>query len=85
LSGKGNNPVNDDGIKQHGSGRAWFDKALDERRKNPDGIKCGGSWFDAGNPSLMRRHSSDSPKRKAASAMIAKIPLTLARHIARYA
>lgn len=43
----------------------------------------GGSWFGAGNPSPMRRHNSKSSKRKAASAIIAKIPLTLARHIAR--
>jgi hypothetical protein len=35
-SGKANNPVSvpaGDGVKQGGSGAAWFDKALDERRK----------------------------------------------------
>jgi hypothetical protein len=47
-----------EGIKQHGSGAAWWDKALDERRS---------------------KHSS----RRAASAMVAKIPLPLSRHIAR--
>lgn len=47
------------------------------------GIKCGGDWFNASQPSISRRTSSKSPARKAASAMIAKIPLPLARHIAR--
>jgi hypothetical protein len=46
-------------------------------------IKCGGSWFGQGNDmSLMRQHSSKSPARKFASAMIAKIPAPLSRHIA---
>lgn len=74
----------DSAVKQHGSGRAWFDKALDERRKNPDRKKVGGDWFGLGNDrSPMRRNSSGSTKRKFASAMIAKIPETLSRHIAR--
>jgi hypothetical protein len=38
----------------------------------------GAIWFDTGPASL----PSSSPRRKAASAMIAKIPLPLARHIA---
>lgn len=53
--------------------------------QNPvhEAVKCGGSWFGAGNDcSLMRQHSSGSNARKAASAMIAKIPLPLSRHIA---
>lgn len=53
---------------------------------NPDenGTKQGGDWFGKGNDmSPMRQHSSKSPTRKAASAMIAKIPFELARHIAR--
>lgn len=41
-------------------------------------IKCGGDWFGP-----MRHQNSRSPKRKMASAMIAKIPLPLAQHIAR--
>lgn len=49
-----------------------------------DGIKCGGDWFGPGVKSEMRNHSSKSPARKFASAMIAKIPLPLSRHIARY-
>jgi hypothetical protein len=49
-----------------------------------DGSKCGGGWFGKGNDmSLMRQHNSKSNARKAASAMIAKIPLPLARHIAK--
>jgi hypothetical protein len=47
------------------------------------GIKCGGDWFNSSQPSILRTTSSKSPKRKAASAMIAKIPLPLSRHIAR--
>lgn len=47
------------------------------------GIKCGGDWFNASQPSISRMTSSKSPARKMASAMIAKIPETLSRHIAR--
>jgi len=32
-SGHSQNPVRGEGVKQHGSGPAWFDKALDERRR----------------------------------------------------
>jgi hypothetical protein len=46
------------------------------------GIKCGGDWFNAEQPSISRMTSSKSPARARASAMIAKIPLPLARHIA---
>lgn len=50
-----------------------------------EGIKqrgTGREWF-AGDGKISRMTSSKSPARKAASAMIAKIPLELARHIAR--
>ncbi len=47
------------------------------------GLKCGGDWFGPGHKSDMRNHSSKSTARKMASAMIAKIPQPLARHIAR--
>lgn len=70
------------GVKQGGSGEAWLDKALDERRK--EATKCGGTWFGAGNDcSLMRQHNSKSDSRKAASALIAKIPFPLAQFVAR--
>lgn len=43
-----------------------------------------GDWFGSGeNCSEQRRHASASTSRKAASALIAKIPEPLARHIAR--
>ena len=41
-----------------------------------------GSWFGPNNPNPMREYNSSSNSRKAASAMIAKIPLPLARHVA---
>jgi C-5 cytosine-specific DNA methylase len=64
-----------EGVKQRGSGAEWFDKALDERRKEATAIKN-------------RKDRPDYPyslgdSRKAASAQIAKIPFPLAQHIAR--
>ena len=48
------------------------------------GVKQGGDWFGANCKSSMSRlYGSKSPKRKAASAMIAKIPYALASHIAK--
>ena len=47
-----------------------------------EGTKNGNDWFGAGeNCSEQRRHGSKSSRRKMASAMIAKIPLPLSRHI----
>jgi hypothetical protein len=46
------------------------------------GVKQGGDWFNASQPSMSRLYGSKSPQRKMASAMIAKIPLLLSRHIA---
>jgi hypothetical protein len=45
------------------------------------GTKIGGDWFSDPN-STCRKHGSKSKGRKMASAMIAKIPLALSRHIA---
>ncbi len=46
------------------------------------GTKQGGTWWhDEG--SISRSTAAGSPRRKAASAMIAKIPLPLSQHIAR--
>lgn len=45
-----------------------------------DGCKIGGDWL-SDSQSTCRRHSSKSNARKAASAMIARIPLNLARWI----
>ena len=48
-----------------------------------DAIKNGSDWFGKnGDYLLMNRMSSKSNSRKAASAMIAKIPFSLARHVA---
>lgn len=47
------------------------------------GVKNGKDWFGSGeNCSEQRKYGSKSDSRKAASAMIAKIPLPLSRHIA---
>jgi len=81
-SGHSQNPVTGEGVKQHGSGAAWFDKALDERRKAA-GVKGtqqgGGTVYAPDQPSA---YWSRSTGRKAASAQIAKIPFELARWIA---
>ena len=68
------------------SGGPWFNVAHNTtsgKGQNQDGRKHKGSgpiWFDSGPATL----NSKSNARKAASAMIAKIPFDLARHIARY-
>lgn len=60
------------------------------RQAEHDAVKVGGDWFGsyaeqkaAGTISSGRMHGSKSNARKAASAMIAKIPFVLAQHIAR--
>lgn len=72
------------------SGGSWFNIGSPGQKvtgQNPvhrlsDGTKIGGDWFsDPESPS--GRYGSKSPARKIASAMIAKIPLPLSRHIAR--
>ncbi len=45
------------------------------------GVKIGGDWFSDPN-STCRKHGSKSNARKAASALIAKIPYALSRYIA---
>jgi hypothetical protein len=73
------------------NGGSWFAVAHNTtsgKGQNPDGRKVGkdslggygGGFGWDGSP--MRRNNSQSPHRKAASAMIAKIPLPLSRHIA---
>lgn len=62
------------GFRFDGSGRSFQSARV-------DGVKHRGSgavWFDTGPAAL----PSASPRRKFASAMIAKIPLPLSRHIA---
>jgi len=79
--------------RRHGTG-SWF--AIDMKSKragitNPSdisvkGMGCGSvSWHQGKgqrHPNDPRNYFSTSPARKAASAMIAKIPLTLSRYIA---
>jgi len=48
-----------------------------------DGVKQGGEWWHDSN-SMTRRTAGGSKARKAASAMIAKIPFALARYIAEF-
>ena len=74
--------IKTEGIKQHGSGAAWFDKPLDERRKaaGVKGMQQGGGTVYA--PDQPSAYWSRSTGRKAASAQIAKIPFELARWIA---
>lgn len=60
------------GVKQGGSGDAWFDGAVDERRR-----EAAAAIREA------RNNNSRSDSRKAASAQIAKIPFRLSSYIAR--
>jgi hypothetical protein len=83
------------GVKQRGSGPEWFDKALDERRKAATLTKDDSRLVEGrkglDGKSAIRDRSKDPRKshgnsnsRKAASAMIAKIPEELSRYIARF-
>lgn len=73
------------------SGGTWFNigsPGQTETNRNPvhslAGRKNHGDWFGSGvDCSLQRRASSGSKARKYASAVIAKIPLVLSRHIAK--
>ena len=107
-AGHWTNPSEHEGVKQHGSGDAWFDKELDERRKRATemmkdaglkvpGIELGDVGFNVAAAKRygqmvegvkIKRAADDrrnhiGTSRKFASAMIAKIPLALSRHIAR--
>jgi hypothetical protein len=79
TSGKGQNPDGRKlpGFRFDGSGRSFQSASV-------EGTKNGNDWFGSGADCFeQRRHFSTSPARKQASAMIAKIPLPLSRHIAR--
>jgi len=81
---KGNVAAHREGTKQGGSGPEWWRKPLEARRREATAIKNGGDWFGSGaNCSEQRKHASRSSSRAAASALIAKIPFDLARHIAQ--
>lgn len=80
-----------DGVKVSTMGAGWYPKGhpkhvpgLAFNGHAERGIKQRGSgreWF-AGEGTIGRTTSSKSPARKMASAMIAKIPLVLSRHVA---
>lgn len=82
------------GFRFDGSGRSFQSASVEGVKGVPhrptghwtspaeNGIKQGGDWFADPN-SASRASSSKSPTRKMASAMIAKIPLPLSRHVAR--
>lgn len=84
-----------EGVKQHGSGAAWFDKALDERRKEAGHKRESGRTISEGFNNWPKdetgayvlpdgsRGGNRSDSRKAASAMIARIPYALSLFIAR--
>jgi hypothetical protein len=82
------------GFRFDGSGKSFQSASVEHTTswhgQNPDGRKVGKDWFGGygggfgWDCSPMRRNNSKSNARKAASAMIAKIPLVLSRHIAAY-
>ena len=82
---KGYGAVTSDGIKHGGdcfNDPTWAGKQGGTKQPGIAGPRVNGkgdAWFQDG----AARHNSLSPARKAASAMIAKIPLGLSRHIAR--
>ena len=72
------------------TGGSWFNVAHNTTSghgRNPDGRKApdGTQWFNDGprTPQSLASSGSRSPQRKMASALIAKIPFDLARHVAR--
>lgn len=65
------------GFRFDGSGKSFQTASVRES------VKLGGSWFHGYRKGQgARNHGSKSKSRKMASAMIAKIPLPLSRHIA---
>ena len=64
------------GFRFDGSGKSFQTASVEHA-----GAKVGGDWLS--DPDSLCRHGSKSPGRKMASAMIAKIPEPLSRHIAR--
>ena len=73
-----------EGVKIGGSGDAYWREPLQAKRREATAIKNGKDWFGSGeNCSEQRKHGSKSNSRKAASAMIAKIPFALSQYVAR--
>ncbi len=71
------------GFRFNGNGGSFQSASVERTGRKSSGMN-GNDWFGAGDDcSLQRMAGSKSPARKAASAMIAKIPEPLARHIAQ--
>jgi hypothetical protein len=64
------------GFRFDGNGRSFQSASV-------EGVKMARQWWSNGADALSAKTSSKSSARKAASAMIAKIPLPLSRHIAK--
>lgn len=82
------NPGEHDGVKVGGThdigGMFSWNLNEDFQEQRREDVKQGGDWFNVDDPtSISRTTGSKSPKRKAASAKIAKIPFPLAYHIAQ--
>lgn len=73
-------PAVNDAIRNGKSPARWTNPA-EHYFGGIEGTKVGGDWFS--DPACHSAHGSKSSARKAASAMIAKIPLPLSTHIAR--
>ena len=73
-------PAVNDAIRNGKSPARWTNPA-EHYFGGIEGTKVGGDWFS--DPACHSAHGSRSNARKAASAMIAKIPLPLSTHIAR--
>ena len=73
-------PAVNDAIRNGKSPARWTNPA-EHYFGGIEGTKVGGDWFR--DPACHSSHGSRSNARKAASAMIAKIPLPLSTHIAR--
>lgn len=68
------------GFRFDGSGGSFQTASVEH---TSDGVKLGGSWFHGYRKGQgPRNHGSKSKKRKMASALIAKIPFELSRHVA---
>jgi len=74
-------PAVNDAIRNGKSPARWTNPAEHCFNGISDAVKVGGDWFR--DPACHSAHASRSNARKAASAMIAKIPLPLSTHIAR--
>jgi hypothetical protein len=67
------------------TGGSWFNVAHNTtsgKGQNPDGRKQGGEWWHDSSPGTLRSKAGNSNARRAASALIARIPDRLSSYIA---